>query len=108
MAKELGLDPAKTGTVHTTQGKEAAAVILVLGGNPQREGAKDWAAKSPNLLNVAISRAKARLYVIADRAARRKRPYFRVLSNRLTERDAVVNAQPRAEVAVNRFRSPHS
>lgn len=81
MAKELGLDPTKTDTVHTTQGKEAAAVILVLGGNPQREGAKDWAAKSPNLLNVAVSRAKARLYVIGDRAAWSKRPYFRVLSN---------------------------
>ncbi len=90
MAKELGLDPAKTGTVHTTQGKEAAAVILVLGGSPQREGAKDWAAKTPNLLNVAVSRAKARLYVIGDRAAWSKRPHFRVLNNRVpgTERIA--------------------
>lgn len=83
MARMLGLDPAKTGTVHTTQGKEAEVVILVLGGNPQRPGAKDWAAQSPNLLNVAVSRAKARLYVIGDRAAWGQRPYFRVLDQRL-------------------------
>lgn len=83
MARTLGLDPAKTGTVHTTQGKEAEVVILVLGGNPQRPGAKDWAAQSPNLLNVAVSRAKARLYVIGDRAAWGQRPYFRVLDQRL-------------------------
>ncbi|WP_238878056.1 DEAD/DEAH box helicase [Achromobacter xylosoxidans] len=83
MARMLGLDPAKTGTVHTTQGKEAEVVILVLGDNPQRPGAKDWAAQSPNLLNVAVSRAKARLYVIGDRAAWRQHPYFRVLDQRL-------------------------
>lgn len=85
MAGELGLDAAKTGTVHTTQGKEAAVVILVLGGNPQREGAKTWAAKSPNLLNVAVSRAKVRLYVIGDRAAWSKRPYFRELGHSVRE-----------------------
>ncbi len=69
--------------LHTTQGKEAEVVILVLGGNPQRPGAKDWAVQSPNLLNVAVSRAEARLYVIGDRAAWGQRPYFRVLDQRL-------------------------
>ena len=71
------------GGAYTTQGKEAEVVILVLGGNPQRPGAKDWAAQSPNLFNVAVSRAKARLYVIGDRAAWGQRPYFRVLDQRL-------------------------
>ncbi len=80
MARDLGLDQEKTGTVHTTQGKEADVVVLVLGGNPKKPGAKDWAAKKPNLLNVAVSRAKKRLYVIGDIEEWRTRNHFRVLA----------------------------
>lgn len=49
------------------RGQEKTAVVLVLGGGSN--GARAWAAGSPNLLDVAITRAEDRLYVIGDRAA---------------------------------------
>lgn len=57
------------GTVHTFQGKEAHQVIFVLGCDTSRscEGAIKFV--NPNIVNVAASRAKYRLYVIADYAA---------------------------------------
>ena len=70
----------RVGTIHTTQGKEAEVVILVLGGNPNNQRAKDWAAQKPNLLNVAASRGKKRLYIIGNRLEWGKRKYFSLAS----------------------------
>lgn len=55
------------GTVHTFQGKEADAVIFVLGGDKSSIPAIKWASEKPNILNVAATRAKYRLYIIGNR-----------------------------------------
>ena len=89
IALDMGLDAGKAGTVHTAQGKEADVVVLMLGGNPRLPGAKVWAASKPNLLNVAVSRGKKRLYVIGDLAAWRKHNHFSLMADYLPEREAV-------------------
>lgn len=75
------------GTIHKTQGREADVVVLVLGGAPNRPGAKAWAAERPNLLNVAASRARRRLYVIGNRDAWGDLPHFQTLAAALRVMD---------------------
>lgn len=72
------------GTVHTMQGKEADVVILVLGGGPGGAAARAFATQTPNLLNVAVTRARRRLYVIGDHASWAAEPYFDVLARHLS------------------------
>jgi hypothetical protein len=58
-------------------------VILVLGTHPGRPWARNWAAETPNLLNVAVSRARRRLYVVGNREAWRTMKYFSILAELL-------------------------
>lgn len=72
------------GTVHTVQGREAEAVIFVLGApEPSQLGARLWAGKTPNLLNVAVTRAKEALYVVGNAAAWKDCGVFKTLHTRL-------------------------
>jgi hypothetical protein len=75
LLSELGVDANEwptdhVGTIHTVQGREANAVIFVLGApRASQNGARGWAAGTPNILNVAVSRAKQNLYVVGSRGA---------------------------------------
>lgn len=74
----------RVGTVHTAQGREAEAVIFVLGApEPGQLGARQWAGKTPNLLNVAVTRAKEVLYVVGNAAAWKDCGVFQTLHARL-------------------------
>jgi len=65
------------GTVHTFQGKEANEVIFVLGCDEKSGiGAAQWAGRKPNILNVAVTRAKYRIAIIGDSNLWRKVPNF--------------------------------
>ncbi len=68
------------GTTHTFQGKEADVVIFILGGDPNSVGAIDWASGKPNLLNVALTRAKSLIFVIGNHNIWSKKPYFNELA----------------------------
>jgi superfamily I DNA and/or RNA helicase len=60
----------RVGTIHTVQGREADTVFLVLGApKASLYRARSWAADTPNILNVAVSRAKQNLYVIGSHDA---------------------------------------
>lgn len=68
----------RIGTVHTFQGKEESTVLMVLGCDGETAGAAQWAASKPNLLNVALTRAKHRFFMIGDPALWGGLPHFSV------------------------------
>lgn len=78
-------DPGKwvkerVGTVHTAQGREAEAIIFVLGApEPDQRGARAWAGGRPNLLNVALTRAQEVAYIVGNRLLWQEAGVFGVL-----------------------------
>ncbi len=81
MATNLGQWLAeRVGTVHTFQGKEAEAGVFVLGAQlPQQAGARTWAGSRPNLVNVAVTRARSALFVIGNRELWKSHGHFSTL-----------------------------
>lgn len=84
LARYVGDVQTRVGTVHTVQGREAEAVIFVLGAPDDAQfGARTWAGMSPNLLNVAVTRAQQRIYVIGNRHHWSRAGHFTHLAARL-------------------------
>lgn len=71
------------GTVHTFQGKQADEVVFLLGCDDSKgaEGAIKWVGR--NIVNVAASRAKYRLYVVGSKKAWMKSEYFKTVQQLL-------------------------
>ena len=79
----------RVGTIHTVQGREAEAVIFVLGApNADQAGARGWAGKEPNLLNVAVTRTKEVVYVVGNRSLWRTTGVFGDLDTLIDRHEA--------------------
>ena len=65
------------GTIDDAPGGRADVVLLVLGGDPLRPGAKTWASGDVKAANTVLSRARRRIYVFGDYASWSTYPYFR-------------------------------
>lgn len=71
------------GTVHTFQGKEADIVYFVTGTDIDTDGAANWSCMKPNLLNVAVTRAKTEFYVVGDKKRFTDKQYYDVIQQRM-------------------------
>lgn len=65
------------GTVHTFQGKAAKEVIFLLGCDKDSAGTINWV--NVNIVNVAVTRAKYRLYVIGDYDIWKRSRFFQIV-----------------------------
>jgi superfamily I DNA and/or RNA helicase len=92
IGRKYGIAGGRAGTIHISQGKESDVVIFVLGGHPRRPGAKAWASEKPNLLNVAVSRARRRLYIIGNRDGWSHYPYFSTAAALLAQKQTSLGA----------------
>ncbi len=72
------------GTVHTFQGKEAEQVIYMLGCDHKSLSAAKWV--NSNNVNVAVTRAKYRVYFIGDKAIWKDNEYVRTAYSHLKEK----------------------
>ncbi|MDO5717741.1 MAG: AAA domain-containing protein [Tissierellia bacterium] len=75
------------GTVHKFQGKAANSVIILLGCDDTAKNAAKWAANEPNILNVAVSRAKYRIAIIGDKDLWEVLPNFDIAIKILESQD---------------------
>lgn len=86
--------PTACGTVHRFQGREAEVVFIVLGSAPGDAGggSRNWASIKPNILNVALTRAKLRVFVIGNAHDWGKCPGFATLLNAFKTKNRVLDA----------------
>ncbi|WP_413627755.1 DEAD/DEAH box helicase [Fructilactobacillus vespulae] len=75
------------GTVHTFQGKENKIVYFVVGTDHKSEGSARWSISKPNILNVAVTRAKEEFYLVGDYDLLSKMNYYSNASQKLKRVD---------------------
>lgn len=78
------------GTVHTFQGKEAKIVYFVTGTDKETDGAAEWSCQKPNLLNVAVTRAKEEFYVVGDLDRFETKAYYEDIIRIFREQESLV------------------
>jgi hypothetical protein len=83
LLKDSGFEDIACGTVHTFQGKEADEVFFVLGCDSHAKGAIQWV--NLNIVNVAVTRAKYRLYVVGDRTIWEMNKNVNVIISQITK-----------------------
>lgn len=71
------------GTVHTFQGKEANTVYFICGGDEKTQGALNWSCSEPNILNVAVTRAKKEFYIIGNYNLLSQKKYYETIANNI-------------------------
>lgn len=83
------------GTIHSFQGREADMVLLVLGSAPGAAGraTRDWAAERPNILNVALTRAKSRIHILGSVADWSSHSYFDILARRMADAGQILTVE---------------
>ena len=92
----------RCGTIHTFQGKEADEVLLVLGCDRQQGlGAAGWVGQKPNIINVAVSRAKYRLGVVGSLELWRNIPNVKVVCDMLKPDRTGDLLQPKLETILH-------
>ena len=76
---------SNVGTIFTFQGKEADVVIVLTGLQGNSTGAAiTIVGNKPNLLNVAVTRAKERIYFVGDSNLWKQIPYFNFVFDELS------------------------
>lgn len=73
------------GTVHTFQGKEADSVYFVCGTDETTKGAANWSCSKPNILNVAVTRAKKDFHIIGSLDLFKEKKYYNIIFNEINK-----------------------
>jgi ABC-type branched-subunit amino acid transport system ATPase component len=98
LAKNLsGLDPKSVGTVHTFQGAEKKVIILSTKVCRSQDNV-NWINKRPNLLNVAVSRAKELFILVGNLYRLEKGNLTRQLVEHIREQGIILEYKSEAEI----------
>ncbi|GAB4230006.1 MAG: hypothetical protein Kow00121_58810 [Elainellaceae cyanobacterium] len=90
------------GTVHTFQGSERQVIILSTKVCRPQDSI-DWINRRPNLLNVAVSRAKELFILVGNLHQLEERGYTRQLVEHIRERGMILEYKTDAETDLNRL-----